>query len=97
MSVLKNLESITVEVNVSIKVHVVKGLHGNLVLSTVFNLVGFILEGKIMFDWASGILGLFILAWREAGEHCPECEENWDTCNETEEDSCLESSANLPR
>lgn len=97
MSVLENLKCVAIEVNLSIKVHVVKGFHRNLVLAAVFQPVGLFLEGKIMLDRASWILGLLILARGEAGEDCPECKENWDGCNETEENSSLETTANLPR
>lgn len=96
VSVLENLESVAVEINLAIKIHIVKGFHRNLVLSAVLYLVGLVLEGKIMLDWTSWVLGLLILAWREARKHCPECEKNWDGGNETEEDGGLESTTNFP-
>ena len=96
MTVLENLESITVKVDISIEVHVVESFHRNLVLSAVFYFIGFVLKGKIMLDWTSWVLGLFILAWGEAGEYCPECEENGDSGDETKEDGSLESTTNLP-
>ncbi len=65
MSVFHNLEAVPIEVNVAIKVHVMESLHWNLVASSVLELVGLILEGKIVFDRAGRESGFFILARTE--------------------------------
>jgi len=65
MSVFHNLQSIPIEINISIKIHVVESFHWDLVLSAVFDLIGFILEGKVVFDWAAWKLGFLIFARTE--------------------------------
>ena len=44
MSVLHHLEAVTIEVDIALKVHVVEGLHGDLVSSTVLELIRIVLE-----------------------------------------------------
>ena len=65
MPVFHNLQGIPVEINVSIKIHVVESFHWDLVLSTIFDLIGLILEGKVVFDWAAWKLGFLIFARTE--------------------------------
>jgi hypothetical protein len=96
MSVLQNLQTIAIELDVAIKVHVVESLHRNLVPTAVFNLVGFILEGEIVLDRTSRKSGLFILARSEGRCECPEAEEDREGGEETEENSGLQSTANFP-
>jgi hypothetical protein len=62
VSVLENLKSVTIEVNISIEVHVVEGFHRDLVLSAVLQLVLILLEGKVVLNWASWEFGFFISA-----------------------------------
>lgn len=96
MSVFQNLQAVTIELHISLKVHVVEGLHGNFVCASVPELVGFLLEGKVMLDGASGVSGLFVLARAERRMEGPECHEDWNCCKETKEDGSLQSTADFP-
>ncbi len=65
MSVFHNLEAVPIEINVAIKVHVMESLHWNLVASSIFEFVGLMLEGKVVFDRAAWNSGFFILSRTE--------------------------------
>lgn len=95
-SVLENLEAVAVELNIAIEVHVVKGLHWDLALSTVLELVGLVLKGEVVLDWASWKLDLLVLARAHARHDSPERDEDWDRGEEGEEDGGLQASADLP-
>jgi hypothetical protein len=78
MSVLHDFQRISIEVNLTIKVHVVECFHWNLAGSSVLELVGIILEGQVMFDGATWNRGLFILARTEGRGEVPEPNQDWD-------------------
>lgn len=65
MSVLQHLQRITLEVHLSVKVHLMEGLHGNLGFAMVLGTVMLAQEVKVILDRTAGILGLFILSWRD--------------------------------
>lgn len=96
MSVLHNFQRIPIEVNITIKVHIMECLHWDLIGSAVFELVGLVLEGKVMFDGAAWNGGLFILAGTEGRGEVPETDQNRDCREETEEDAGLQSAADFP-
>lgn len=62
VAVLQNLKAVTVEVNLAVKVHLMEGLHGDLVLASILGLILGLLEGEVVLDRAAGELGLLILA-----------------------------------
>lgn len=74
MSVFHHLQTITIELDITIKVHVMERLHRDLVPSAVLGLIGLILEGNVMFDRATRIFSFFVLAGSEGGCERPECE-----------------------
>lgn len=86
MSVFQSLQTVTVELNISIKVHVVESLHWNLVSTPVLEFVGLLLESKVMFDWASSISGFFIFARTEHRVQGPKSHEDGNGCEEAKED-----------
>jgi hypothetical protein len=65
VSVLHDFQRIPVEVNLAIKEHIMEGLHRNLIGTSVLELVGLILEGKVVLDRAAWNSGLFILTRTE--------------------------------
>jgi hypothetical protein len=71
-------------------------LHWDLIGSAVFELVGLVLEGKVMFDGAAWNGGLFILAGTEGRGEVPETDQNRHCREETEEDAGLQSAADFP-
>jgi len=76
MSVFHYLQRIAIEVNLAIEVHIVEGLHGNLAGASVLELVGFVLEGQVVFDRATRERGLFVLARTERGREVPEADQD---------------------
>ena len=95
-SVFEDLETVAVELNIAVKVHVVEGLHWDLALAAVLELVGLVLEGEVVLNWASWESGLLVLAWAHARHDKPERDEYWDGGEEGEEDGGLQASADLP-
>jgi hypothetical protein len=65
MPVFHHFQTISIEVNFAVEIHIVECLHWDLVLPTIFDLIGLILEGKVVFDWATRIPGFLVLARRE--------------------------------
>jgi hypothetical protein len=96
VSVFHYLQTIPVEVNLAIKVHIVECLHGDLVGSSVLELVGLILERKVVFNRAAWNSGLFVLAGTEGRREVPETNQDRDRREETKEDTGLQPSADLP-
>lgn len=96
MTVLQDLQGISVEGNLVVEVLLHEGLHGDLVPAAVCGLVCGILEGKVVLDWATWQDNLFILAGTEVGEEVPETDEDGDSGDETKEDGGLQTAADLP-
>lgn len=96
MSVFHDLEAVPIEVNVTIKVHVMKSLHWNLVASSVLELVGLILEGKVVFDRAAWNSGFFILARTERRGEVPEANQDGNCGEDTKEDAGLQPPTDFP-
>jgi len=63
--VFHNLEHVSIDVDFSIKVLLVEGLHGDLAATTVLHLVRIFVESQVVLDWKSRVFGLFILARRK--------------------------------
>lgn len=93
VTVLKNLEKVTVEVNQTIQVHLSKSNQGNLVSSAPFSLVLLALEGDVMLNRTTGQLDLAVGAGTEGGGICPEGDQEGENQNDSKEDECLLSSA----
>jgi hypothetical protein len=96
VSVFKNLQSIAIEVNLAIKVHVVECLHGNLVAPAILGLIRSILEGKVVLNWAARERCLLGLARAERGCQIPEADQNRDGCEDAKENSSLEAPTDFP-
>jgi hypothetical protein len=96
MPVLQHLQTVAVEVNVAIKIHVMESFHGDLVLPAVLDLIRIILEGKIMLDWATRKLNLIVLSWSERRCDSPEGDKDGDGGKKGEEDCGLQTAADFP-
>lgn len=94
--ILHDLQTVTVEIHVSVKVHLVEGLHGDLVLAMVLGLVGRLLEGEVVLDGTAGIPRLLVLARADRRHDQPEPTQQWDCGEEGEEDSGLVPTSDLP-
>lgn len=62
MSILHNLQCVSFEVDLPIKVHFLECLQWDLVLAIVLGAITFPVECEVMLDPATGISGLLILA-----------------------------------
>lgn len=71
MAVLHDLEAVAVEVDFAVKVHLMEGLHGDLVLAMVLGLVLGLLEGEVVLDRLARVASLFILAGADGGNNEP--------------------------
>jgi hypothetical protein len=96
MSILHDLQAVTVEVNLIIKVHLAKRLEGDLVLAMVFGTVRLLLEGEVVFDGTAGVLGLLILARGQGRHGNPESSEDGDAGEESEEEGGFKTTSDLP-
>ena len=75
VSIFHHLQAITVEINLTIKVHIVECLHRNLVLASVLQPIGLVLERKVMLDWTSWESDFLIFARSHGRYHAPKSEE----------------------
>ena len=96
MPVLQQFQCVPFEVDEAIKVHVVEGLHGNLVPAMVLVSVLLSVELEIVLDGLAGKMRLLILARRHGRKDGPEAHEDWDTGEDGEEDGRLQPPSNLP-
>ena len=95
MSVFENFEGITLEGNVSGKVHVVESNHRNLDIALVlFNVLG-LLELEVVLDGLSGELDLGIATRRVARFEGPVSDEDGNRGDQGDEDERLDASAEL--
>ena len=78
MPVFQNLKTVAIEFDIPIEIQFVKGLDWNLVLAVVLGLVGLLLEGEVVLDGSTGILGFLILSGRHGRHNDPETSENGD-------------------
>lgn len=93
---LHDLQAVTLERNLSSEILLMESLHGDLDLALVLDLVLLLVELEVLLNWLPGELALFILARRELGHDSPETDEDGDSCQEEEEQVCLQATANLP-
>lgn len=97
MPILQNLEGIAVEVDISVEVHLVEGLYGNLAFATVLELVGLVFESEVVLDRSAGISGLLILSGTDGRDSQPERSEDWGEQKQAEKYSRLEATPDPPR
>lgn len=95
VAVLHNLEAVTLKVNITIEVHLVEGLHGDLVATTVLEAVGVLLELEVVLDTTVRKANLLILARADRGDYKPPSGKQGKIDDEGEEDGGLESTTNL--
>lgn len=96
MAEFHDLEAITIKVDFTVKVHLVEGLHWDLVLAMIFGLVFRFLESKVVLNTLARVLGLFIFARTDGGDDQPVSSQQRSTGEDGEEDGRLEATADLP-
>lgn len=63
VAVFQHVETVTLEVNLSVKVHFMKSLHRDSVLARIFQPVILVVEEQIVLNRSARISSLLILAW----------------------------------
>jgi hypothetical protein len=96
MTVLHGLEAVTLEVDIAVKVHLVEGLHGDLVVATVLDTVGLLLEVEVELDTTVRKADLVVLARADGRDNKPPNGEHRKIDDEGEEDGGLEATTKLP-
>lgn len=96
VSELHDLEAVTVEVNVAVKVHLVEGLHGDFLLAVVLGLVLGLLEAEVVLYALTRVLGLLILAGTDGRDHQPVDGQERQTGKDGEEQGSFGATADLP-
>ena len=96
VAVLENLEGITVEVNITVKIHLVEGLHWDLVTALVLGRVGGLFEGEVVLNATAGEPGLLVLTRRHGRRNQPESAEQGEGGQESDEERRLQTTADLP-
>lgn len=95
VTVLESLQSITLEVNLAIKVLLIEDLHGNLALAAVGGTVMLAVEVQVVLDGQATVLSLLGLAGRDGRGNSPESHENGDGSENGKENGGVEPSADL--
>ena len=96
VAVLKDIEQVTVDIDLAVDVHLGEVLEGNLGAAVVLapQLVG--LEGQVGLNGAVGQLGLLVNARAEAGFEGPESNQDREEKHDSKEDHGLPAAADVP-
>ena len=95
VTVLHDLKSVAVEVDITVEVLLVEGLHGDLAAAVVLCAIGLLVELEVVLNGGTGVASLLVLAGSVARGNGPEGHEDRDGSQETEEDPGLEATTNL--
>lgn len=95
VTVLHDLKSVSVEVDIAVEVLLVEGLHGDLAAAVVLGAVGLLVELEVVLNRGTGVASLLVLAGSVAGGNGPESHQDGDSSQDTKEDPGLETTADL--
>jgi len=95
VAVLHNLESVAIEVDVTVEVLLVESLHGDLAAAVVLCAIGLLVELEVVLNGGTGVASLLVLAGSVAGSNGPEGHQDGDGSQETKEDPGLEATTEL--
>lgn len=96
VSVLHNLETVTLEVDVAVEVLLVESFHGNLLMTLVLVSVGLLLEVEVLLDGTARESNLVVLSGRDGRDDQPPGAEKGEISKEGKEDGSLETTTDLP-
>jgi hypothetical protein len=96
MAPFENVKHIAVELNLTIEVLLLEGLDGDLLLAIVGITVLLLVELQVVLNVLAGQLGLLVLAGRELRGDPPEGTKDRQSCEQSNEDPCLEATTQLP-
>lgn len=94
--VLHNLQAVAIEVDITVEIHLMEGLHGNLVPAMVLRLVRRLLEGEIVLDRPAREPGLLVPPRGDGRDDEPESSQDRDAGEEAKEDGGLQATSQLP-
>jgi hypothetical protein len=97
VSVFHDLESIAIEVDVTVKVQLEKRLQGDPVSSVPSRLIRVVLEGQVVFHGTTGQLDLFVEPRADFGQDGPDGNKDWDRGEDAEEEGRLQTATEFPR
>ena len=91
MSILHDVEYVTIELNITVQIHLIKCLHWDLVAASPSLPIFILLESDVVLDRVSGKLDLVVDARRIGRYHRPEADQNRQEEDQKEEDGRLET------
>ena len=71
MPILHNLQSIALEVHLSVEIHFMKGLHRDFSPAIIYRSIFLVMEMEIVFNRSAWIAGFFIFSWGYGGSDVP--------------------------
>lgn len=92
----QNLQAVTLEIDITIEVLLMKSFHGNRLLAIVLILILVLVESKIVFNRLARKFGLLILPGGKGRGENPECSQERNINNQGKEDKGLPSSTDFP-
>ncbi len=96
VSIFKDFQTIAVEINVTVKVHLKECPHWYLVFAPIFHAISIVMKCKVMLDRAARKSSFLVFARSESGHDSPECGEDRNAGKYCKEYSCFQTAANLP-
>jgi hypothetical protein len=91
----EDIEHVAVELNLTVEVLLLEGLDWDLLLAVVGIAILLLLEFQVVLDGLAGQLGLLVLARGKLRGEPPERTKNRQSCDQSNEDPCLEATAQL--
>jgi hypothetical protein len=95
MTILQNLQAITIEINVSLEIKLVESLHWDLGLARVLFLELCSLKGEVVLNWLPRELCLVILSRAHQSSDSPKGREDRNSSYKEEKHPCLEATSEL--
>lgn len=95
-TVLEDLEAVAVELDIALEVHVVESLNWDLGPPAVLELIGIVLEGEVVLDWATRESHFLIFARAESRVEVPEGNQERDRREEAKENRRLQTATDFP-
>lgn len=90
VSELQDIKSITIKVDLSIKVFLVKSDHGNLALAMIPSTIMFAVESQVVLDRPPGVFCFLVLSGRDGRCNGPKDYQNRNAGEQSKEDGGVE-------
>lgn len=95
MPVFHNLQSIALEVDLSVKIHLMERLHRDLDLAMIPRSILLVVKMQIVFHGTTRVSCFFVLPWRNGRGDVPKGTEDGNAGENCEEEGCTNSSPNF--